>query len=65
MVEIAGGAKWDFGFDMISAAAVGVMDGTRAKSEVDIIGGETELFSGIDGRLVETKLLLWLSLDFV
>ena len=50
---------------MVSATAVGVMNGTRAETKVDIVGSETELFSGIDSGLIETELLFWLGLNFV
>lgn len=65
MIEISGGAEWDFGFDMIGATTVGVMNSARAEAEVDSVGGEAEVFLGVELGLVETKLGVRCGLNFV
>lgn len=65
MVEVASGAERYLGFDMVGAATVGVMNGTGAKTEVDIVGGETELLLGVERGLIKAKLSLRVVLDFI
>ena len=65
MIEVSGGAKWYFGFDMLGSMRGGGIDFTCAETVVDFIDSETDALGAVDSLLVEGHLCARLPLQFV
>ena len=65
MVQVARGAKWDLGFDMVGAHAARRMDCACAKTELDFVDGGTDILRALDLILVKTELCLRMILEFI
>ena len=65
MVEIAGGAEWDFAFDLLGAETVGAVNFASAEAEIDFVFGGTNFVAAVFCVLLKTELLVGGSLKFV